>query len=125
MEEKDECTDHAKNPKGLGYSKDEPACKECGEKWPEYSADCYKVTAEREIPKVEKVAKVKKVKATYIETGNGHNFIKGTARGNVYELLSQGVEDSTIVQKLMGERGMTEKNAKRKVAAVKAITSTK
>ena len=120
MEEHEKCLDHAGNPDGLGYLKDEPACKVCEENWPEYSAECKQKTAEREVPEVV-VKKAKKPKSSYLQTGTTHKFVKGSARGDVYEWVIQGITDDEIITKLMESRGMTKKNAVRKLWTVKKI----
>ena len=129
MEEHEKCLDHASNPDGLGYLKDEPACKVCEENWPEYSAECKQKTAEREVPEVV-VKKAKKSKSSYLETGTTHKFVKGSARGDVYEWITLGIKDmfnlptdDEIITKLMESRGMTKKNAARKLWTVKKIVS--
>jgi len=65
--------------------------------------------------------KVKKPKSSYLQTGISHKFVKGSARGDVYEWVIQGITDDEIITKLMKSRGMTKKNATRKLWTVKKI----
>ena len=102
---KQECRDFAEIPDGLGYDADEKECQGCID-----AEECKTKTEER-------IAGYNKPKPKK----SNHRFIAGTARGDVAEWLKAGVPDADIVKSLVEGRKITEKNAKRKVWAVKKI----
>jgi len=134
MEEKDKCADHAETG-GEGYSPTEKGCTLCLVEFPEYAKNCMKITEERgnhvEEEKVEQavaevvVKKPKKEASSYLPAESGHKFVKGSARGTVFEMTGAGKTKEEITQHLVDTFGMTPKNATRKIWAVTKLLEKK
>ena len=121
-----ECADHASNPNSLGYGDGEEECGKCIKEYPEYAGECKRLTELRNPtvvePPVEKEEKMEKKEKSekYIDTGK-HKFLLGSVRGDVAGWINEGLDEPTIVGKLIESKGYNKTRASSKYRAVKKI----
>jgi hypothetical protein len=105
--DKNECLDFAGIPGGLGHDEKEEVCQSCTD-----TEECKTLTESRGKKETKKPKK---------ENTGEHKFMKGSIRGQVADWLSEGMETPRIVMELTKNFGMMEKNAFRKISAVKKL----